>query len=221
MNKQHQRGFTLLELAIVLVIIGIILGAILKGQELINNAKAKRLLNDMKGLATLHYTFYDRYGRFPGDCNNDGIVDYASLTAVPGTFTATTYQFCYNPATPTASATPNPQWQELGQAQLISFSNARDVAKHVYSGAMYAANQAAGGVAYNLIIVRQIPCYAAKVIDMAIDGSLDAGGGNIRQVAPTNLLNLTAPAAAPNAWTDCTTEQQLVDIAYFYDRRPN
>lgn len=208
-----------------LVIIGIILGAILKGQELINNAKAKRLLNDIKGLATLHYTFYDRYGRFPGDCNGDGGIDYAGLTAVPGTFTATTYQFCYNPATPTASATPNPQWQELGQAQLISFANARDVAKHVYSGALYAASQNAGTAAapvyYNLIIARQIPCYAAKVIDMAIDGSLDAGSGNIRQVAPTNLLNLTAPAATPNAWTACTTEQQLVDIAYFYDRRPN
>ncbi|NPA58431.1 MAG: prepilin-type N-terminal cleavage/methylation domain-containing protein, partial [Aquificae bacterium] len=49
-EKHKQKGFTLIELAIVLVIIGIILGAILKGQELIKNAQAKRVQNDMRGL---------------------------------------------------------------------------------------------------------------------------------------------------------------------------
>ena len=39
--KRQQSGFTLVEIAIVLVIIGLLLGGILKGQELINSAKAK------------------------------------------------------------------------------------------------------------------------------------------------------------------------------------
>ncbi|PPD44542.1 MAG: prepilin-type cleavage/methylation domain-containing protein, partial [Methylotenera sp.] len=39
--KRTQAGFTLIELAIVLVIIGLLLGGVLKGQELINSAKAK------------------------------------------------------------------------------------------------------------------------------------------------------------------------------------
>ncbi|MCX7738201.1 MAG: prepilin-type N-terminal cleavage/methylation domain-containing protein [Hydrogenothermaceae bacterium] len=221
MMKQHERGFTLLELAIVLVIIGIILGAILKGQELINNAKAKRLLNDIKGLATLHYTFYDRYGRFPGDCDGDGDVDYITLNAVPGSFTATSGAFCYTPASPTANTTANPQWQELLQAQLVSFSNARDVAKHSFSGALYAAGPAvgagAGAVNYNVIVARQVPCFAAKVVDMAIDGSLDAGTGSVREIAPVNRLT----TVGADAWTACTTEQTLVDIIYLFDRRPN
>lgn len=216
-NRSSQRGFTLLELAIVLVIIGIILGAILKGQELINNAKAKRVLNDMKGLAAMYYTFYDRYGRFPGDCDNNGIIDYTTLIALPSTFTATTGAFCYIPTSPAASNTPNPQWQELLQAQLISFSNARDVAKHVFNGALYAAGPAIGGVNYNVIVARQVPCFVAKVIDQAIDGSLDAANGSIREIAPTNRL---AGGTADN-WTSCATEQTLVDIAYFFDRRPN
>lgn len=218
-NRSSQRGFTLLELAIVLVIIGIILGAILKGQELINNAKAKRVLNDMKGLAAMYYTFYDRYGRFPGDCDNNGIIDYNTLTASPSTFTATTGAFCYSPtSTAAASATPDQQWQELLQAQLISFSNARDVAKHVFNGALYAAGPAIGGVNYNVIVARQVPCFVAKVIDQAIDGSLDAANGSIRRIAPTNRL---AGGTADNWTTSCATEQTLVDIAYFFDRRPN
>ncbi len=47
---RNAKGFTLVELAIVLVIIGIILGAVLKGQELINNAKMKRAYNDVRGV---------------------------------------------------------------------------------------------------------------------------------------------------------------------------
>ncbi len=46
--KSQQSGFTLVEIAIVLVIIGLLLGGILKGQELINSAKVKNLANDIK-----------------------------------------------------------------------------------------------------------------------------------------------------------------------------
>ncbi|MBC7697144.1 MAG: prepilin-type N-terminal cleavage/methylation domain-containing protein, partial [Bacteroidia bacterium] len=41
--KKQQTGFTLIELAIVLVIIGLLLGGVLKGQELINSAKVKNM----------------------------------------------------------------------------------------------------------------------------------------------------------------------------------
>ena len=44
-NRRKQSGFTLVEIAIVLVIIGLLLGGVLKGQELINSAKVKNLLN--------------------------------------------------------------------------------------------------------------------------------------------------------------------------------
>ncbi|MCS7278654.1 MAG: prepilin-type N-terminal cleavage/methylation domain-containing protein [Thermodesulfobacteriaceae bacterium] len=63
-------GFTLVELAIVLVIIGLILGAILKGQELINNAKMKRLYNQYREILAAVYTYYDKYNAFPGDDPN-------------------------------------------------------------------------------------------------------------------------------------------------------
>jgi prepilin-type N-terminal cleavage/methylation domain-containing protein len=65
--KSQQSGFTLVEIAIVLVIIGLLLGGILKGQELINSAKVKNLANDFRTIPTYIYAFQDKYKALPGD----------------------------------------------------------------------------------------------------------------------------------------------------------
>lgn len=65
--RQKQMGFTLVEIAIVLVIIGLLLGGVLKGQELINSAKVKNLANDFRTIPTFVYAYQDKYRRLPGD----------------------------------------------------------------------------------------------------------------------------------------------------------
>ena len=65
--KRAKRGVTLVEIAIVLVIIGLLLGGILKGQELINNAKVKNMIGYQESLRASWYAFIDRYEAVPGD----------------------------------------------------------------------------------------------------------------------------------------------------------
>ena len=65
--KSQQSGFTLVEIAIVLVIIGLLLGGILKGQELINSAKVKSLVNDFRVAQTYVYGYQDKFRAIPGD----------------------------------------------------------------------------------------------------------------------------------------------------------
>ncbi len=65
MNRQA--GFTLVEIAIVVVIVGMLLAAVLKGREIILNAKIKQLENDYKGISAAIYTYQDRYKALPGD----------------------------------------------------------------------------------------------------------------------------------------------------------
>jgi prepilin-type N-terminal cleavage/methylation domain-containing protein len=72
---RSQAGFTLVELAIGLVIIGLLIGAILGGAQMIKNAKIKRQVNDLQGLYGAVYTYFDRFLQLPGDGNGDGNFD--------------------------------------------------------------------------------------------------------------------------------------------------
>lgn len=64
---KKQVGFTLIELAIVLVIIGLLLGGVLKGQELINSAKVKNMASDFRNIQVQVYSYQDKFRALPGD----------------------------------------------------------------------------------------------------------------------------------------------------------
>jgi prepilin-type N-terminal cleavage/methylation domain-containing protein len=80
-----QGGFTLVEIAIVLVIIGLLLGGILKGQEMITQAKIKNVVADFSGVSAAYYGYQDRYRAIPGDDQNAGTRWTVAPAAVPGT----------------------------------------------------------------------------------------------------------------------------------------
>ncbi len=99
-SVESQRGFTLVELAIVLVIIGLVIAAVLKGQELIVSARLKSTINQISGVRSATNTFRDKYNARPGDYsagnarvgvpagvtfavdgNGDGIVDGDGVAA--------------------------------------------------------------------------------------------------------------------------------------------
>jgi prepilin-type N-terminal cleavage/methylation domain-containing protein len=81
--KQNQSGFTLIEIAIVLVIIGLLLGGVLKGQELINSAKVKNLATDFKNIPIFIYGYQDKFRSLPGD--DSAVVTHLGATATLAT----------------------------------------------------------------------------------------------------------------------------------------
>ncbi|MGQ7847486.1 prepilin-type N-terminal cleavage/methylation domain-containing protein [Granulosicoccus sp. 3-233] len=60
-------GFTLVEIAIVLLIIGLILGGVFKGQALIDSARVRAIHTELTGFQTAWLSFADRYRAAPGD----------------------------------------------------------------------------------------------------------------------------------------------------------
>ena len=71
--KNSQAGFTLVEIAIVMVIIGLLIGGILKAQGMIQNAKVKRVVKQADELRAAVMGFYDKFGMYPGDENQAAI----------------------------------------------------------------------------------------------------------------------------------------------------
>ncbi|MDI9334861.1 MAG: prepilin-type N-terminal cleavage/methylation domain-containing protein [Cytophagales bacterium] len=66
-QSSSQRGFTLVEIAIVLVVIGLLIGGILRGQEMINSARVRNIMDQQKAIQVAFYAFQDRYNALPGD----------------------------------------------------------------------------------------------------------------------------------------------------------
>jgi len=85
-KRQSIKGFTLVELAIVMTIIGLLIGGVLKGQEMIRNAQITASVAQIKSVQAAMESFHDRFDQMPGDMS-------AATTRLTGCSTAT---FCYD-----------------------------------------------------------------------------------------------------------------------------
>jgi prepilin-type N-terminal cleavage/methylation domain-containing protein len=129
MKKQH--GFTLVELAIVLMIIGLLIGGVLRGQELLKNAQVTATIQQVKAYQGAWATFNDAYSAIPGDmvlatsripdctAGNDCVNgDGNAMIGTTGTGTAAGQPWI---DIPNGIATENTQfWKQLALAHLIS-----------------------------------------------------------------------------------------------------
>jgi prepilin-type N-terminal cleavage/methylation domain-containing protein len=116
-----QSGFTLVEIAIVLVIIGLLLGGVLKGQELINSAKVKNFATDFRNIPLFIYGYQDRHRAIPGDDRNADTHLDGGIVAEPE---ASTANGAIDGAWDTEDETLESYlfWQHVRLAQLVSGS---------------------------------------------------------------------------------------------------
>ena len=139
--KRNQSGFTLVEIAIVLVIVGLLLGGILKGQELVQNAKVRNIADQQNAIKAAYYAFQDRYRALPGDY-------VAAGTNIPNVAAATNGDGNAQIGVPGgASNEPVFAWHHLTNAGFISCSEC--AAQAAVPGTPTAANSpsnANGGV---------------------------------------------------------------------------
>jgi prepilin-type N-terminal cleavage/methylation domain-containing protein len=87
-QQTHKAGFTLVELAIVLVIIGLIIGGVLVGQDMIKSAEIRSTISQWERYNAALNTFRDKFGGYPGDLRN--AVNFGFNDRTSGTAGATT-----------------------------------------------------------------------------------------------------------------------------------
>jgi prepilin-type N-terminal cleavage/methylation domain-containing protein len=154
---KDQKGFTLVEIAIVLVIIGLLIGGILKGQSMIENAKVKRLAKDIEGIRVAVISFQDRYNMLPGDENS---------TTVPSA--ADTINGNRN-GWITAAEWPT---DDLILAGLLS-GTVGTLPSNPYSGGTFNVFSATIGVGtYNYIVATNIPPATCQELDTKNDDGI-------------------------------------------------
>ncbi|PZP56711.1 MAG: hypothetical protein DI586_02775 [Micavibrio aeruginosavorus] len=146
-----QRGFTLVELSIVMIIIGLLIGGVLKGQELIENAKAKRIMADVKAYQSSILVFKDSFSYLPGDIpypetllpKCSGTPSCVSSGGNGDSFIGTknVSNWSHNNQSAIGSE-PSKFWIHLMAADLVSGVSGRNVAEW---GELYPASPMGGG----------------------------------------------------------------------------
>ncbi|MFH2140768.1 MAG: prepilin-type N-terminal cleavage/methylation domain-containing protein [Pseudomonadota bacterium] len=207
--KQKQSGFTLIEIAIVLVIIGLLLGGVLKGQELINSAKVKNLATDFKNIPVYIYGYQDKFRALPGDDRSvQSHVSAAATIATNGTGNGVIEGLWFPAAAGDESAV---FWQHVRLANLAPGPTAVDIAANNtylpqnavggYIGITGSANSPISGMTGSYIVCSDaVAGKFAKQLDITMDDGV-TNTGSMR----ATTAGVTAATAAIAALNDDTT----------------
>lgn len=197
--RTRQTGFTLVEIAIVLVIIGLLLGGILKGQEMITQAKIKNAMADISGTSAAYYGYRDRYRAIPGDDPNAGTRWTSPTAADPGDGNGIVTG-AYN--TSTATEESYNWWDHLRRAGFISGSGAAQPL-NAFSGIIGVqtgdGNATPGAVLGGLTGLLICSAGLSDKVAIALDSQMDDGKiatGTVRGQLHTAGSNPTISATA-------------------------
>lgn len=215
---KQQQGFTLIEIAIVLVIIGLLLGGVLKGQELITSARVRNLISTQDGIKAAYFGFLDRYRALPGDYT----AATTNITGVAATAACGNGNGNGNGRIETVNQENVLAWEHISKAGFINGTYTCAAAESttttpvnpygvrmqlVYDGIYGIAS--AGAARHNLKTGPQIPVDIIAEVDRKIDDgapytggfqfSVYAGGGT----APTEG-SPTTPSCTSGATTAAT-----------------
>jgi prepilin-type N-terminal cleavage/methylation domain-containing protein len=217
--KTKQAGFTLVEIAIVLVIIGLLLGGILKGQEMIVQAKIKNSIQDFSGVSAAFYGYQDRYRAIPGDDAGAGrwTGGVVSATANDRVLTGA-YNAVDVPVPVAGTAESILWWDHLRRSGFVTGGSGGTKPVNAFNGFLgvqqgdgtgagtFALPGAAGGFTNLFLCSSNLPDKVAIALDVQMDDGNPGAGAVRAAVIGASSLAATAPSyleTGTNVYTLC------------------
>lgn len=239
-----QRGFSLIEIALGLAVMGVLIGVTLKSQELLEQYRQSQFVTQVQTLVANARAHRSALGRWPGDCNRDGLVDYAFSTiatlesgedldyAEPTSLEAAATAedtYALGNVCPVTTLLPfgdiNVAFNELKRASITPAGEPnRKSANHRLGGFAYLVNLDTGFPSdpvnlleqqFNALVLTDVSIQAARRLATAIEGH-NGSAGNTGRVRRWDDTTVFAPL-----WTaDGETDLARITVVVFFDRIP-
>ncbi|TXI73265.1 MAG: prepilin-type N-terminal cleavage/methylation domain-containing protein [Limnohabitans sp.] len=194
-NLRKQRGFTLVEMSVTMAAAGLLFAAVTTGQELVDQSKAQKLINDVKTVEAQLQQYAQLKGRLPGDCDADGVIDYAA-DANAATSSRADYdnnvranEYSYSvllPTTPADGADAAAQTAGCALTGTVSASNIADVATNTSNANVWLNDLKLAGLVSDSAPNRKL----AKMVneDFVFVGNVTDSGAESADTADYNAI---------------------------------
>jgi len=213
--QERQKGFTLVNVAALVVSSGVAFGVAVQGPDMLDAAKYERFQQDLSQMENVVWDYKTNTKRWPGDCNQDGVISYqpqhkVSSDVSPEHFVSETSsaasEACQRLGTGTESV--NASFADLRLSGLTDDVSNRVISKHSLGDffqighAQFSQTRSA-----NVIVAYGIPASVARYVDNQWDGSESGQQGRIRRW-DTQADGATWPEG-----------DQKVSLAYYFDQK--
>jgi len=198
-HTNKQQGFTLVEIAIVIAIIGLLIGGVLKGQEMITSTKLKRIESDNANIMMSIFSYQDRYRQLPGD-DSDASTRFSLYTdgtndPAPADINGNGDGRIDGNWQVSANAESANIWKHLRAANLLHGSGDDDSHPVNAFGGKIGLRDSSLLISGHVIIFGSIDGPMAKILESRIDDTVPSTGRIQSDVSPALMDGFVASSA--------------------------